>query len=63
MVSIQFFPQLKKMSPSESNYAVGEKECFAIIWPVKSLRVYMEGKPLQIKTDPAALQWLQRSKL
>ncbi|XP_062585038.1 uncharacterized protein LOC134246689 [Saccostrea cucullata] len=53
----------KKFSPAERNYAVVEKECFAIVWAVQSLRVYLEGKPFKIETDHAPLQWLQRSKL
>ncbi|KAL5004007.1 hypothetical protein ScPMuIL_017463 [Solemya velum] len=32
----------KKLSTPERNYAVIEKECYAIVWSVKSLRVYLE---------------------
>lgn len=53
----------KKFSPAERNYAVVEKERLAIVWAVQSLRVYLEGKPFEIETDHAPLQWLQRSKL
>lgn len=53
----------KKFSPAERNYAVVEKECLAIVWTAQSLRVYLEGKPFEIETDHAPLQWLQRSKL
>ena len=53
MVSIQFSSSVKKVSPSERDYAVVEKECFAIIWAVKSLRMYLEGKPFQIENDHA----------
>jgi hypothetical protein len=34
----------KKFSGAECNYAVIEKECFAIVWAVKMLRVYLEGR-------------------
>ncbi|KAL5006374.1 hypothetical protein ScPMuIL_015180 [Solemya velum] len=33
----------KKLSTAERNYAVIEKECYAIVWSVKSLRVYLEA--------------------
>ncbi|XP_062589077.1 uncharacterized protein LOC134250727 [Saccostrea cucullata] len=53
----------KKFTAAEKNYAVIEKECYAIIWAVKTLRVYLEGKQFVIETDHAPLTWLQRSKL
>lgn len=53
----------KKFSQNESKYAVIEKECYAIIWAVKSLRVYLEGNRFVIETDHAPLQWLNKMKL
>ncbi|CAG2201924.1 unnamed protein product [Mytilus edulis] len=32
----------KKLSGAKCNYAVIEKECYAIVWAVKTLRVYLE---------------------
>ncbi|VDH96334.1 Hypothetical predicted protein, partial [Mytilus galloprovincialis] len=32
----------KKLSGAECNYAVIEKKCYAIVWAVKTLRVYLE---------------------
>lgn len=57
MVSNQFvgFFFSKKFSPTESNYAVVERESLAIVWAVQNLRVYLEGKPFEIETDHAPL--------
>ena len=47
----------KKFSGAECNYAVIEKECYAIVWAIKMLRVYLEGKELSVNSDHAPLQW------
>lgn len=39
----------KKFSPAESNYAVVEKQCLTIVWAVKSLGVYLEGKKTKLR--------------
>ena len=52
----------KKLSGAACNYAVVEKECFAIFWAVKTLRNFLEGKEFTINTDHAPLQWLHKMK-
>ena len=49
----------KDLSGAECHYAVVEKECFAIIWAVKMLSIFLDGKELTVFTDHAPLQWLQ----
>jgi hypothetical protein len=49
----------KELSGAEFHYAVVEKECFAIIWAVKMLRIVLDGKEFNVFTDHAPLQWLQ----
>lgn len=51
------------MSDTEKRYAVIEKECFAIIWSIKSLRVFLEGRSFVVESDHAPLQWLDKIKL
>lgn len=53
----------KKLSDTEKRYAVIEKECFAIIWSIKSLRVFLEGRSFVVESDHAPLQWLDRIKM
>jgi hypothetical protein len=50
----------KKLPGAECSYAVVEKECFAIIWAVKILRFFLEGKEFTVFTNHAPLQWSQR---
>jgi hypothetical protein len=52
----------KKYSGAEYNYAVIEKECYAIVRAVKMLTVYLESKEFTVNSDHAPLQWLHRMK-
>lgn len=52
----------KTLIGPECNYAVIETECFAIVWAVKYLRIYLEGKEFRVLSDHAPLKWLNRMK-
>ena len=46
------------LSDSEGNYSATERECFAVVWAVRTLRPYVEGTQFTVQTDHNALQWL-----
>ena len=39
-------------------YRTTERECFAVVWTVRTLRPYMEGTKFTTRTDHDALRWL-----
>ena len=47
---------------SESNYSVIQKECLAIVWGMMQFRHDLLGRPFQLMTDHAPLQWLAEQK-
>ncbi|KAF9761434.1 Retrovirus-related Pol polyprotein from transposon [Nosema granulosis] len=47
----------RKLLPAEINYTVTEKECLAILWAVKKMKVYLSNE-FTIRTDHQALKWL-----
>ena len=53
---ISFFS--KKLSPAQRNYSTFERECLAIICALEHFRVYLFARPLRLRTDHRALQWL-----
>ncbi|CDF38508.1 unnamed protein product [Chondrus crispus] len=46
------------INDSERNYSATERECFAVVWAVRTLRPYIEGTKFTVRTDHDALRWL-----
>ena len=62
----QLFPVAyasKKLDKAQRNYAVIEKECYAIIWAVGKFEAFLAGAPFRIQTDHQPLACLKRSKI
>ena len=48
----------KTLSDTECNYSTTERECFAVVWALLTLRPYIEGTRFLVRTDHNALKWL-----
>ena len=48
----------KTLSETECNYSTTERECFAVVWALLTLRPYLEGTRFLVRTDHNALKWL-----
>ena len=46
------------LTAAESNYAPTEGECLALDWATRKYRQFLHGRPFRLRTDHAALQWL-----
>ena len=46
----------------EKNYVIIEKECLAIMWPIRKFRHYLIGAHFVIQTDHKPLEWLTSPK-
>jgi hypothetical protein len=49
-----------KFTPAESKYHSNEQECFAVVWALKKYRPLLEDNRFTLRTDNAALTWLDR---
>ena len=47
----------------EKNYSVIQKECLAVVYATKPFCYYLLGRPFQLYTDNAPLQWLSAQKM
>ena len=53
----------KKLTKSELNYFVIEKECLALVWAIRKFHVYLYGKDFILETDHQPLVYLRHSKM
>lgn len=53
----------RKLSKTEKNYSVIEKECLGIVWALQKFEKYLYGREFVLETDHRPLMYLQRSKL
>ena len=53
----------RTLTHAEQQYSVIQKECLAIIFALKQFRQYLLGRPFELWTDHAPLQWLSSQKM
>ena len=47
------------LRPNERKWSTTELEAFAVVWALKTFRVYTEGSPTLVRTDHSPLLWLR----
>ena len=52
----------RTLKGAELHYGITEKECLAVLWAIKTFRVYLYGKHFKLITDHSALKWLMSIK-
>ena len=52
----------RALTAAERNYSVIQKECLAIVYATKQFRQYILGRPFELMTNHAPLQWLSAQK-
>ena len=53
----------RTLTKSEQQYSTIQKECLAAVYAMKHFRHYLLGRPFQLVTDHAPLQWLSAQKM
>lgn len=48
----------KAITQLETNCSTTERECFSMLWALKTLHLYLEGTNCTVRTDHNALQWM-----
>lgn len=51
----------KKLSESQVNYSIIEKECYAIVWAVRKFKRYLYSQEFYLETDHQPLVYLSKS--
>lgn len=42
----------------EKNYSTTKRESYAVVWAMMTLRPYIEGTTIAVRTDHESLKWL-----
>ena len=61
----ELFPVMyvsRKLKERETNYAIVEKECLAIVWAIGKFTQYVYGTDFILETDHKALTWLHQTR-
>ena len=53
----------KKLSSAQRNHSTFERECLAVVCALEHFRVYLLARPVRLRTDHRALQWLFSTEL